>query len=273
MRFLALKSISDTWTANYIIKKINNANPTAQKPFILGLPTGGSAICIYHHMVDAYKQGLVSFEHVVSFNMDEYIGLPATHAQSYHYFMHEHLFNHVDMRPENIHIPNGMAENINKEAIDYEEKIQNSGGVDLFFGGVGQDGHIAFNEPGSSLTSRTRIKTLTRRTLQDNARFFDNDPSKVPPTALTVGIQTIMNAKEVIILAQGLHKALAVQHAVDGSINHMWPVSMLQMHPNFIMVCDEPAAVELRLKTLHYFAQIEASLDATLTPELVCYPS
>ncbi len=272
MRFLALKTTSDDWTADYILDKIKKAQPTAENPFVLGLPTGGTPAKVYQRFVKAYKNGEISFKNIVTFNMDEYIGLPHAHPQSYHSYMHEHLFDHVDIPPENIHIPNGMAEDIAKEAAEYEEKIKKFGGIDIFLGGVGADGHIAFNEPGSSLSSRTRPKTLTRQTLLDNARFFDDDPSKVPPTAITVGIQTIMDAKEVIILTKGLHKALAVQHAIEGSVNHIWSISMLQMHRHFIMVCDEAAAVELKFKTLRYFAQIERTLNPSLKGELVCCP-
>lgn len=272
MRFLALKERYDEWAFDYIFNKIKQANPSADRPFVLGLPTGSAPVEIYKKLVQAYENKEISFQHIITFNMDEYIGLPFNHPQSYHHFMYEHLFNHVDIPSENIHIPNGMAKNIEQEAQEYEEKIKKFGGIDLFLGGVGSDGHLAFNEPGSSLTSRTREKTLTRQTLIDNARFFENDPSKVPPTALTVGIQTVMDAKEVIILAKGFHKALAVKHAIEEPINHIWPISMLQMHQHFIMVCDEPASVELKFKTLRYFAQIERSLDPSLEGKLVCCP-
>ncbi len=273
MRFLALKEKSDTWVSDYIIQKIKDHETQGkQKPFVLGLPTGGTPMQVYKNLIQAYKKGEVSFKNTVTFNMDEYIGLPEDHPQSYHSFMYENFFNHIDIPKENIHIPNGMTEDVDKEVAQYEKDIESFGGIDLFFGGVGSDGHIAFNEPGSSLSSLTRPKTLTRQTLIDNARFFDNDPSQVPPTAITVGIQTLMNAKEVIILAKGASKALAVQHAIEGSVNHIWAISALQMHRHYIMVCDEPASVELKLKTLHYFAQIEGKLDPKLQSDLVCSP-
>lgn len=271
MRFLALKKQSDDWVSRYIIKKINAHNPTKENPFILGLPTGGTPMQVYKKLIEAHKKGEVSFKHVITFNMDEYIGLPEEHPQSYHSFMHNNFFDHVDILKENIHIPNGMADDIEKEVEQYEAKIKSLGGIDLFLGGVGSDGHIAFNEPGSSLSSLTRIKTLTKQTLLDNARFFNDDPGQVPPTAITVGIQTLMDAKEVIILAKGANKALAVQHAIEGSINHIWAVSALQMHRHYIMVCDEAAAVELRFKTLRYFSQIEGLLDPSLQKDLVCF--
>ncbi len=271
MRFLSLYKNYDRWVANYIIDKINASNATADKPFILGLPTGGSPLPVYQLLIEAYQQGKVSFKHVVTINMDEYIGLPPEHPQSYHYFMQENFFQHVDILPENTHVPNGMADDIDAEALRYEQLISDLGGVDLFFGGVGSDGHIAFNEPGSSLSSRTRIKTLTRHTLADNARFFDSIDD-VPRTALTVGIQTVMDAKEVIILATGLGKSLAIYNAVEGAVNNLWPISMFQQHPHFILVCDELAATELKLKTLRYFAFTEGELDANVRDDLVCYP-
>ncbi len=271
MRFLSFYQGHDSWVANYIIDKIKAADPSADKPFVLGLPTGGSPLPVYQHLIAACQQGTVSFRHVVTINMDEYIGLPPEHPQSYHYFMQENFFQHIDILPENSHLPNGMADDIDAEAERYEKLIADLGGIDLFFGGVGSDGHIAFNEPGSSLQSRTRIKTLTRHTLADNARFFACIDD-VPKTALTVGIQTIMDAKEVIILAKGLGKALAVHHAVEGAVNNLWPISMFQHHQHFILVCDELAATELKLKTLRYFAFTEGELNADLRHDLVCYP-
>lgn len=272
MRFLALKTQADKWIADYIIKKVQDNIVNSDKPFVLGLPTGGTPMQVYKHLIAAYERKEVSFKDVVTFNMDEYIGLPPEHPQSYRYFMQENFFKHVDIPEENIHIPNGMAKNLALEAQEYEEKIQSFGGIDLFFGGVGSDGHIAFNEPGSSLGSRTRDKMLTLQTLQDNARFFDNDISKVPVSAMTVGIQTIMSAKEVIILAKGANKALAVHHAIEGSINHIWSISAFQMHPAFIMVADKDASLELKYKTLQYFAQIEGAENPELCEELICYP-
>ncbi len=271
MRFLSLHQGYDKWVADYIIKKINQANTSADNLFVLGLPTGGSPLPVYQYLIEAYQQGKVSFANVATINMDEYIGLAPDHPQSYHYFMQENFFKYIDIKPENTHIPNGLATDINAEGKCYEQLITDLGGVDLFFGGVGSDGHIAFNEPGSSLRSRTRIKTLTRHTLADNARFFDSIDD-VPKTALTVGIQTIMDAKEVIILAKGLGKALAVYNAVEGAVNNLWPISMFQHHEHFILVCDELAATELKLKTLRYFAYTEGELDAELRSDLVCYP-
>ena len=181
------------WAANYVIERINAAKNQA-KPFVLGLPTGSSPEGMYAELVKAYKEGRVSFKNVITFNMDEYVGLPESHPQSYHSFMAEHLFNHIDCPKENIHILNGNAEDLQAECQHYEDMIREAGGIDLFLGGIGPDGHIAFNEPGSSLRSRTRIKTLTSDTRIANSRFFDNDPEKVPARALTVGVGTVMDA-------------------------------------------------------------------------------
>ncbi len=270
MRFLSLYQGCDQWVADYIVEKINAKSPTVDKPFVLGLPTGSTPLPVYAALIRAYQQGKVSFQHVVTFNMDEYIGLPAEHPQSYHYFMRENFFNHIDIQIKNIHVPNGMEKDILLEAERYEQLIVDFGGIDLFLGGVGRDGHIAFNEPGSSLRSRTRIKTLTQHTLADNARFFESI-EEVPRTALTVGIQTIMDAKEVVILAKGLSKSLAVHHAVEGAVNNLWPISVFQSHEKFILICDELAASELKLKTLRYFAFTEGELNPSLKNDLVCY--
>lgn len=245
------------WAANYIAYKINGARPTPQKPFVLGLPTGSTPLGTYKELINLHKRGKLSFENVITFNMDEYIGLDENHPQSYHYFMQENFFKHINIKQKNIHILNGMTKDYAKECADYEEQIKACGGIDLFLGGVGSDGHIAFNEPGSSLSSRTRVKTLTTETVKANSRFFDNDISKVPTTALTVGVGTITDAREVMILASGQNKARALHHAVEGSINHMWPVSILQMHQHAVIVCDEDATRELKADTVKYFKDIE----------------
>lgn len=245
------------WAANYIASKINKAKPTADKPFKLGLPTGSSPMKTYKALIKLYETGVVSFEHVITFNMDEYIGLASDHPQSYHTFMWTNFFNHVDIKKENVHIPNGVAEDPEAECASYEQKIVDAGGIDLFMGGVGPDGHIAFNEPGSSLSSRTRIKTLTTDTVIANSRFFDNDVDKVPKTAITVGVGTILDAKEVLILVNGHHKARALYHAVEGPINQMWTISALQMHQRGIIVCDYDACSDLKVGTYKYFLDIE----------------
>ena len=241
------------WAANYVVERINAAKPTKEKPFVLGLPTGSSPIGMYRALVKAYQEGKVSFKNVLTFNMDEYVGLPESHPESYHSFMFTNLFNHIDCPKENIHILNGNAPDLAAECAHYEQMIEEAGGIDLFLGGIGPDGHIAFNEPGSSLTSRTRQKTLTTDTIIANSRFFENDINKVPKTALTVGVGTVMAAKEVMILVNGHAKCRALQAAVEGSVNHMWTISALQMHQHGIIVADE----ELKVGTYRYFKDIE----------------
>ena len=245
------------WAANYVVERINAANPTKEKPFVLGLPTGSSPIGMYRALVKAYQEGKVSFKNVLTFNMDEYVGLPESHPESYHSFMFTNLFNHIDCPKENIHILNGNAPDLAAECAHYEQMIEEAGGIDLFLGGFGPDGHIAFNEPGSSLTSRTRQKTLTTDTIIANSRFFDNDINLVPKTALTVGVGTVMAAKEVMILVNGHAKCRALQAAVEGSVNHMWTISALQMHQHGIIVADDAACEELKVGTYRYFKDIE----------------
>ena len=245
------------WAANYVVDRINAAKPTKEKPFVLGLPTGSSPIGMYQGLVKAYKEGRVSFKNVLTFNMDEYVGLPEEHPESYHSFMFTNLFNHIDCPKENIHILNGNAPDLAAECTHYEQMILEAGGIDLFLGGIGPDGHIAFNEPGSSLQSRTRQKTLTTDTIIANSRFFDNDINKVPKTALTVGVGTVMAAKEVMILVNGHAKCRALQAAVEGSVNHMWTISALQMHQHGIIVADDAACEELKVGTYRYFKDIE----------------
>ena len=252
------------WAARHVVERINAFGPTEERPFVLGLPTGSSPEGMYAELVKANREGRVSFRHVITFNMDEYVGLPENHPESYHSFMWNNFFRHIDIIPENVNILNGNAEDLVKECADYEARIEEAGGIDLFMGGVGEDGHLAFNEPFSSLQSRTRIKTLTTDTIQVNARFFGGDTRLVPKTALTVGVATVLSAKKVVILATGHKKARAVRHGVEGGYNHQWTISALQVHPNGILVCDDPAAEELRVATYRYFKDIES---ANLDPE------
>jgi glucosamine-6-phosphate deaminase len=255
------------WTAYYIANKIKEFNPAPVKPFVLGLPTGSSPIGTYTELIELVKQGRLSFQNVVTFNMDEYVGIPEDHPQSYHYFMNKHLFNHIDIPSGNINILNGNAPDLQKECEEYEKKIESVGGINLFLGGIGPDGHIAFNEPGSSLRSKTRVKTLTYDTILANSRFFDNDIRKVPKTALTVGVDTVMQAEEVIIVINGYNKARALQKVVEAGINHMWTVSVLQLHPKGIIVCDEDATLELKVGTVKYYKDIEKE-ELSIKPEL-----
>ena len=252
------------WAANYVASRINAANPTADKPFVLGCPTGGSPLGMYKNLIKLNKEGKVSFKNVVTFNMDEYCGIPQDHEQSYHTFMWTNFFNHIDILPENVNILNGNAEDPIAECQRFEDKIKSYGGIDLFMGGVGPDGHIAFNEPGSALTSKTRMKTLTQDTIIANSRFFNNDVNQVPKTALTIGVGTVMAAKSVMLIVNGYNKARALRHGVEGGISQMWTISALQMHPKAIIIADEDACAELKVGTYKYFKDIEG---ANLNPD------
>jgi len=245
------------WAANYIVGRIREFGPTQDRPFVIGLPTGSSPLAVYTELASLYKAGKVSFANVVSFNMDEYVGLNADHPQSYHRFMWDNLFSKIDIKKENVHIPDGMAKNPVVECEAYERKIVTYGGIELFLGGVGADGHLAFNEPGSSLSSRTRVKTLTMDTRIANSRFFGGDIEAVPKTALTVGVGTVTDAHEVLMIVSGHGKARALQAAVEGGVNHMWTVSCLQLHRYATFVCDDAATDELKVATVRYFNAIE----------------
>lgn len=249
--------------ANYIKKRILDFAPTETRPFVLGLPTGSTPVQTYEKLVAMHKRGELSFEFVVSFNMDEYCDLPREHAESYWTFMHKHLFSHVDIKKENINMLDGNAEDLAKECNEYEAKIASVGGIELFLAGLGADGHIAFDEPGSSLSSRTRVKTLASSTIRDNSRFFGGDVSAVPKRALTVGVATVMDSREVVMLITGAHKALALSKCVEEGVSHMWTASALQLHPRAMVICDEDATLELRVKTVKYFKGIMETMQMT----------
>ncbi|XP_030212461.1 glucosamine-6-phosphate isomerase 2 isoform X2 [Gadus morhua] len=221
MRLVILEDydLASEWAAKYIRNRIITFRPTAQRYFTLGLPTG----------------------------------LPRAHPESYHSYMWNNFFKHVDIDPANAHILDGNAQDLEAECAVFEKDIADAGGIDLFVGGIGPDGHIAFNEPGSSLVSRTRVKTLAKDTIVANARFFGHDLSKVPTMALTVGVGTVMDSREVMIVITGAHKAFALYKAIEDGVNHMWTVSAFQQHPRTIFVCDEDATLELRVKTVKYF--------------------
>lgn len=259
MRLIIEKDYNDVsrWAAHYVASRINAACPTPERPFVLGCPTGSSPLGMYRHLIELNKAGKVSFKNVVTFNMDEYCGLPREHSESYHSFMWNNFFNHIDIKPENVNILDGNAADPEEECRKYEDKIASYGGIDLFMGGVGPDGHIAFNEPGSSLTSKTRMKTLTTDTIIANSRFFDNNVDLVPKTALTVGVGTVMAARSVMLIVNGHNKARALKHGVEGGISQMWTISALQMHPKAIIVADEAACGELKVDTYRYFKDIE----------------
>ncbi|XP_023677990.1 glucosamine-6-phosphate deaminase 2 isoform X2 [Paramormyrops kingsleyae] len=221
MRLVILDNydLASEWAAKYIRNRIVQFKPSADRYFTLGLPTG----------------------------------LPRDHPESYHSYMWNNFFKYIDIDPANAHILDGNAADLQKECELFEQKIADARGIELFVGGIGPDGHIAFNEPGSSLVSRTRVKTLAQDTILANARFFGNDLSKVPTMTLTVGVGTVMDAREVLILITGAHKAFALYKAIEEGVNHMWTVSAFQQHPRTIFVCDEDATLELRVKTVKYF--------------------
>ncbi|KAK7524540.1 glucosamine-6-phosphate deaminase [Phyllosticta citriasiana] len=256
------------YIADYIVERIRAFDPTPERPFVLGLPTGSSPEIIYKLLVEKYKRGELSFQNVVTFNMDEYVSLPRDHPQSYHTFMYSHLFSHTDLPPSQTHLLNGNAPNLAAECARYEALIRSYGGIELFLAGIGSDGHIAFNEPGSSLASRTRVKTLAYDTQLANARFFDNDVSAVPSMALTVGVGTVLDAREVVAIVTGAHKAAALQRCVEDGVSHMWTLSALQMHPHAMVVADDDATLELKVKTVKYFRSIErvATREGMLQP-------
>ena len=247
------------WVAHRIAAAIKAKAAVSDKPFVLGLCTGSTPIETYAELARMVAAGELSFRNVISFNMDEYVGLPVEHPESYHSFMFRNLFDKIDEPRENIHILNGLAEDLEAECEEYEKAIVRAGGFDLFFGGIGEDGHIAFNEPFSSLSSRTRVVTLTDNTIRMNSRFFDNDPNLVPKQALSVGVATVLSAAEVIVLATGPKKARAIQQSVEGPMTHMITVSALQNHPDGIIVVDDAAAGELKVNSYNYFKAVEAA--------------
>lgn len=259
MRLIIVKDKLEVgkWSAYHVAKEILKFKPTKEKPFVLGLPTGSTPLQTYKELIELNKKGIISFENVITFNMDEYVGLSPDHEQSYHKFMYDNFFNHIDIKEENINILDGLAKDIHLECEKYEEKIKKVGGIHLFLGGVGEDGHIAFNEPASSLASRTRDKELTQDTILVNSRFFDNDITKVPKLALTVGVGTILDSQEVLIMANGPKKAFAIYKGIEEGVNHLWTISALQLHRKSIILIDEEAALELKVKTYRYFKDIE----------------
>ena len=233
MKVIIRKDSSEAslWAAKYIAEKIKAKAARTDEPFVLGLCTGSTPLETYAELVRMVKAGELSFKNVISFNMDEYVGLPVEHPESYHSFMYTNLFNHIDEPEENSHI----------------------------LGGVGEDGHIAFNEPFSSLQSRTRAVTLTYDTRAVNSRFFDNDINQVPKQALTVGVATVLDSREVVILAFGHKKARALKDAIEGPISHYCTLSGLQNHPAGTIVCDELSVGELKVDSYRYFKAVEAA--------------
>ncbi len=219
---------------------------------ILGLATGSTPLPLYRTLIEMD----LDWSKVTTFNLDEYIGLPREHPQTYHSFMWENLFRHTNIRPESVHIPDGNAADIPAHCAEYEERIRTAGGIDIQVLGIGTDGHIGFNEPTSSLASRTRIKTLTPQTRADNARFFGSE-AEVPKHVITMGIGTIMEARMNLLLAFGENKAHAIAEAVEGPVTSFNPASVLQMHPVVKVCLDEPAAANL--KRADYYRWVDAN--------------
>jgi len=217
---------------------------------VLGLATGSTPLGTYKELIRMHQSGELDFSKVVTFNLDEYVGLPSTHNQSYHYFMHENLFNDINIAPANVHVPSGVVEDFKHYCQWYEDEIAKVGGVDLQVLGIGSDGHIGFNEPGTSLASRTMVVTLTEETIRDNSRFFDR-MEDVPRLAITMGVGTIMEAKHCLLVANGEKKADPVAALVEGPITSQVTASALQMHPNATVIFDESATS--KLKRIDYY--------------------
>ena len=222
------------------------ADRLKKKPnLVLGLATGSTPLGLYKELIRMHKYEGLDFSKVTTFNLDEYVGLPPTHDQSYHYFMQKNFFDSINIDPRYIHVPHGMAKDITQFCKWYEERIASFGGIDVQVLGIGANGHIAFNEPGSSLGSRTRIKTLTAATREDNKRFFKKE-EEVPKYAITMGVGTIMDAKELLLVASGKSKAEAISNAVEGPLTAMCPASIIQMHKETFVILDNEAASKLK---------------------------
>ncbi|MCD6235654.1 MAG: glucosamine-6-phosphate deaminase [Thaumarchaeota archaeon] len=235
----------DYWEMSRLAARII-ADVIRSKPnIVLGLATGGTPEGCYRELVRMHKEEGLDFSQVITFNLDEYVGLPLDHPQSYHHYMDVHLFNHVNIKRENIHIPDGTAEDLEKHCREYEEAIKKAGGIDLQLLGIGRNGHIGFNEPGSPFNSRTRVVKLTETTRRDNARFFGS-LDEVPTHAITMGLATIMEARKILLLASGLNKAEAVAKAVEGPKTPDVPASILQDHPDCTFIIDREAASKLK---------------------------
>ncbi|MFA5689834.1 MAG: glucosamine-6-phosphate deaminase [Kiritimatiellales bacterium] len=230
-------------TAAKIVAQLIKKKPDA----VLGLATGSTPLLLYKELIRMHNKDGLDFSGVRTFNLDEYIGLPADHEQSYYRFMHENFFDHINIAPENIHIPDGMTKDIPAFCAKYEKTIIAAGGIDLQVLGIGSDGHIGFNEPVSSFASRTRMKTLTQQTVADNARFFSGDESQVPKHCITMGIGTIMEARMALMLAFGAGKADAIAATIEGPVAAIMPASILQHHPVAKVFIDDAAAGKLKL--------------------------
>lgn len=224
-----------------IVKEVLNTNETP----VLGLATGSSPVGLYREMIRDHKENGTSYQNVLTWNLDEYVGIPRTHEQSYWTFMHEQLFNSIGIPEENVHVPAGDAEDEEAECVKYEQSMEGHP-VDVQILGIGSDGHIGFNEPGTPFDSLTHIVDLEESTIRDNARFFDNDPSRVPTKAITQGLATIMRAKRIVLIATGAHKADAVYGMISGPVTADCPASILQNHNDVTILLDRGAASKLK---------------------------
>lgn len=251
MRVVILPSSDDVsaFAAKEIVQTIES-NPAA----VLGLATGGTPLGVYRRLIELHRAKKVSFREVATFNLDEYVGLAPDHPASYRHYMNENLFNHIDILSSQTHLPHGAANDLGHECENYEALIREHRGIDLQLLGIGTDGHIGFNEQGSSLGSRTRLKTLTARTRLDNSRFFST-LDEVPTAAITVGIATILESRRILLLATGEGKAAAIKSAVEGPVSSFVPASALQLHPDVTVIIDEAAAKDLVLDD--YYRQSE----------------
>ncbi|NQU20790.1 MAG: glucosamine-6-phosphate deaminase [Candidatus Nealsonbacteria bacterium] len=236
-----------------VVARTLNCKPNA----VLGLATGSTPLTLYQELVRLHNEEGLDFSQVTTFNLDEYVGLTRKDAQSYHYFMHENLFKHINIATQNIYIPSGTTDNYEAFCKWYEQRIVECGGIDLQILGIGSDGHIAFNEPSSSLGSRTRIKTLARQTIEDNARFFDSAEA-VPVYAITMGVGTILEARQIMLLANGRNKAKAVAEAIEGPVTSMITASALQLHSDVLYVIDRESARELKM--LDYYEWVQTKM-------------
>ena len=233
-----------------VVAKTLNTKPNA----VLGLATGSTPLALYKELIRMHQEEGLDFSQVTTFNLDEYVGLSARHPQSYHYFMTENLFKHINIPTQNTHVPSGTTENYEAFCQWYEERIRECGGIDLQVLGIGADGHIAFNEPSSSLGSRTRIKTLAKQTIDDNARFFDS-AEEVPIYAITMGVGTILEARKIILLANGENKAEAIAGAIEGPVTSMNTASALQLHSDTMFFLDQGAAGKLKMREYYEWIQ------------------
>ena len=242
------------------VAAIVRAKPDA----VLGLATGSTPLGLYAELIRLHKQGGLDFSKVTTFNLDEYVGLGGDHEQSYRHFMNENLFKQIDIPPANTHVPDGLAKDIPAHCREYEQRIADAGGIDVQILGIGGDGHIAFNEPGSSLASRTRLKTLARQTIEDNSRFFDR-LEDVPVYAITMGVGTVLEARKLMLLANKKGKAAAVAAAIEGPVTSMITASALQLHPDSMVFLDDEAAGDLKMR--EYYDWIQAKKpDAPTSP-------